>query len=74
MLPGGGTGSMAPPLLAVVANELYAADCLAMKVQNVWVNIGRLPEGANSMGGWGIAFRGCGHQVIVHFRSQNQVF
>ena len=35
MLPGGGTGSMAPPLLAVVANELYAADCLAMKVKNV---------------------------------------
>ena len=25
MLPGGGTGSMAPPLLAVVDNELYAA-------------------------------------------------
>ncbi|PWA45083.1 hypothetical protein CTI12_AA519000 [Artemisia annua] len=103
MLPGGGTGSMAPPLLAVVANELYAADCLAMKgiwesgdrtfqesesedwycdpklsgkktdqeekttlqntsllsydnadclamkVKNVWVNIGRLPESANSM-------------------------
>ncbi|GJX80330.1 F-box/kelch-repeat protein SKIP11-like protein [Tanacetum coccineum] len=71
MSPGGGTGSMAPPLLAVVANELYAADCLAMtvkkynKLKNVWVNIGRLPERANSMGGWGIAFRGCGHQVII---------
>ncbi|PWA59193.1 galactose oxidase, beta-propeller [Artemisia annua] len=37
MLPGGGTGSTAPPLLAVVANELYAADCLAMKVKNVWM-------------------------------------
>ncbi|GJR32811.1 F-box/kelch-repeat protein SKIP11-like protein [Tanacetum coccineum] len=57
-----GTGSMAPPLLAVVANELYAADCLAMKVKkynkvkSIWVNIGRLPERANSMGRWGISF------------------
>nr|GFC72001.1 F-box/kelch-repeat protein SKIP11-like [Tanacetum cinerariifolium] len=54
--------SMAPPLIAVVANELYAADCLAMKVnkynkvKSIWVNIGRLPEKANSMGRWGISF------------------
>ena len=71
MSPGGGTGSMAPPLLAVVNNELYAADCLLMKVnkynkvKNVWENIGRLPERADSMGGWGIAFRGCGDRVII---------
>ncbi|GJS04501.1 putative galactose oxidase, beta-propeller containing protein [Tanacetum coccineum] len=56
-----GTGSMAPPLLVVVANELYAADCLAMKVKYnkvkiIWVNIGRFPERANSMCRWGISF------------------
>ncbi|GJT15042.1 F-box/kelch-repeat protein SKIP11-like protein [Tanacetum coccineum] len=36
--------------------------CLAMKVKNynkvksIWVNIGKLPERANSMGRWGISF------------------
>ncbi|PWA91512.1 galactose oxidase, beta-propeller [Artemisia annua] len=64
MSPGGGTGSMAPPLLAVVDNELYAADCLFMKVnkynkvKNVWENIGRLPERADRYGWMGNRFQG----------------
>ncbi|KAL8230045.1 hypothetical protein R6Q57_014945 [Mikania cordata] len=61
----------APPLVAVVDNELYAADCADMEVRKYdkerkeWETVGRLPERADSMNGWGIAFRGCGDQVIV---------
>ncbi|KAL6983499.1 hypothetical protein U1Q18_016885 [Sarracenia purpurea var. burkii] len=63
----------APPLVAVVDNELYAADYARMEVRkyvNVdkerreWVTVGRLPERAASMNGWGLAFRACGHRLI----------
>ncbi|KAJ0795535.1 putative kelch-type beta propeller [Helianthus annuus] len=33
MSPGGGGPRMAPPLLAVASNELYAADCAAMELK-----------------------------------------
>ncbi|KAK1425793.1 hypothetical protein QVD17_21152 [Tagetes erecta] len=71
---GGGTSATtteAPPLVAVVDNELYAADCADMEVRKYdkerkeWESVGRLPERADSMNGWGIAFRGCGDRVIV---------
>ncbi|GAA0144240.1 oxidase [Lithospermum erythrorhizon] len=61
----------APPLLAVVKNELYAAyydenDVRKYdKGRNSWTTIGKLPERATSMNGWGIAFRACGNQLIV---------
>lgn len=61
----------APPLVAVVDNELYAADCADMEVRKYdkgrkeWETVGRLPERADSMNGWGIAFRGCGDRVVV---------
>ena len=61
----------APPLLAVVKNELYAAYCDEKEVwkydkqRNVWITIGRLPEQATSMNGWGLAFRACGNQLMV---------
>lgn len=61
----------APPLVAVVNNELYAADYADMEVKKydkerrVWLNIGRLPERAVSMNGWGLAFRACGNRLIV---------
>ncbi|XP_022776894.1 F-box/kelch-repeat protein SKIP11-like [Durio zibethinus] len=61
----------APPLVAVVNNELYAADHADMevkkydKVRNSWLTIGRLPERAVSMNGWGLAFRACGDRLIV---------
>ncbi|XP_055810108.1 F-box/kelch-repeat protein SKIP11-like [Solanum dulcamara] len=63
--------SEAPPLVAVVNNELYAADYAAMEVRKydkrnrAWVTIGRLPERAASMNGWGLAFRACGDSLIV---------
>ncbi|KAJ4712140.1 F-box/kelch-repeat protein [Melia azedarach] len=61
----------APPLVAVVNNQLYAADYVRQevrkydKVNNVWTVLGRLPERAASMNGWGLAFRACGEQLIV---------
>lgn len=61
----------APPLVAVVNNELYAADYADMevkkyiKVRRAWETIGRLPERADSMNGWGLAFRACGDRLIV---------
>ncbi|KAG9138364.1 hypothetical protein Leryth_001557 [Lithospermum erythrorhizon] len=63
--------SEAPPLVAVVNNELYAADYADMEVRKydksnqVWVTVGRLPERAASMNGWGLAFRACGDRLIV---------
>ncbi|KAL3501393.1 hypothetical protein ACH5RR_035842 [Cinchona calisaya] len=63
--------SEAPPLVAVVNNELYAADYADMAVRKydkhnrVWFTVGRLPERAGSMNGWGLAFRACGDRLIV---------
>lgn len=63
--------SEAPPLIAVVNNELYAADYADMavrkydKTNGMWMTMGRLPERANSMFGWGLAFRACGDRLIV---------
>ncbi|XP_047316808.1 F-box/kelch-repeat protein At1g74510-like isoform X2 [Impatiens glandulifera] len=61
----------APPLVAVVRNELYAA-CYAEKEvkkydkeKNSWGKVGSLPERAVSMNGWGLAFRACGDRLIV---------
>ncbi|KAJ0441051.1 putative kelch-type beta propeller [Helianthus annuus] len=61
----------APPLLAVVKNELYAAYYEEQEVRkydkgrNLWVRVGGLPERAGSMNGWGLAFRACGDQLVV---------
>ncbi|KZV16076.1 hypothetical protein F511_25908 [Dorcoceras hygrometricum] len=63
--------SEAPPLIAVVNNELYAADHAVMEVRKydknikAWGTIGRLPDRTDSMYGWGIAFRACGDRLIV---------
>ncbi|GKV14076.1 hypothetical protein SLEP1_g24997 [Rubroshorea leprosula] len=61
----------APPLVAVVNNELYAADYAKMelkkyeKCRNLWITLGGLPKRVASMNGWGIAFKACGDQLIV---------
>ncbi|CAA2971754.1 F-box kelch-repeat SKIP11-like [Olea europaea subsp. europaea] len=63
--------SIAPPLIAVVNNELYAAGYADMEVRKynknsrAWVTVGRLPERVNSMNGWGLEFRACGDRLIV---------
>ncbi|MQM18295.1 hypothetical protein Taro_051283 [Colocasia esculenta] len=61
----------APPLVAVVNNELYAADYASNEVRkydklnNKWTTLGSLPERSVSVNGWGLAFRACGEQLIV---------
>ncbi|XP_010256949.1 PREDICTED: F-box/kelch-repeat protein At1g74510-like [Nelumbo nucifera] len=73
MFPGqnGAAGGTAPPLVAVVNNELYAADYAEQVVKKyvksriLWDIVGRLPERAVSMNGWGLAFRACGDRLIV---------
>ncbi|KAJ3700547.1 hypothetical protein LUZ61_004252 [Rhynchospora tenuis] len=63
--------SGAPPLLAVVNNQLYAANYGDKEVRkynkesNTWVTLGRLPERSDSVNGWGIAFRACGDRLVV---------
>lgn len=63
--------SGAPPLVAVVNNELYAADYGEKEVRkydkerNEWITLGSLPERSVSMNGWGLAFRACGERLIV---------
>jgi hypothetical protein len=64
-------GSGAPPLVAVVNNELYAADYASKevrkydKVNNAWITLGSLPGRYTSVHGWGLAFRSCGDMLIV---------
>ncbi|MFS7915033.1 putative kelch-type beta propeller [Helianthus anomalus] len=68
---GATSATMAPPLVAVVDNELYATDYGDMevrkydKVRKEWERVGSLPERADSTNGWGVAFRGCGDRIIV---------
>ncbi|XP_062200687.1 F-box/kelch-repeat protein SKIP11-like [Phragmites australis] len=63
--------SGAPPLIAVVKNELYAADYSEKDVKkydkqnNKWITLGKLPERSVSMNGWGLAFRAFGERLIV---------
>ncbi|KAH0436462.1 hypothetical protein IEQ34_026398 [Dendrobium chrysotoxum] len=61
----------APPLVAVVNNKLYAADCASKEVReynkenNSWTTLGQLPERNVPVNGWGVAFRACGEQLMV---------
>ncbi|MFS7952215.1 hypothetical protein Hanom_Chr07g00604361 [Helianthus anomalus] len=55
MSPGYGVLKMAPTLLAMACNKLYAADCASMdlkmynKKNKEWAVIGRLPEIVHNM-------------------------
>ncbi|CAH8363573.1 unnamed protein product [Eruca vesicaria subsp. sativa] len=61
----------APSIVAVVNNQLYAADHADMEVRKYdkeekrWFTVGRLPERAGLVNGWGLAFRACGERLIV---------
>ncbi|KAM3206059.1 hypothetical protein ACQJBY_061625 [Aegilops geniculata] len=61
----------APPLIAVVNNELYGADYSENndlkqydKLGNKWITLGKLPVQSKKKG-WNMGFRGCGDRLIV---------
>ncbi|KAH7678893.1 Kelch motif-containing protein [Dioscorea alata] len=71
MYPGGNRASQSPPLVAVVNNQLYAADQATNvvkkydKMNNTWNVIKPLPVRADSYNGWGLAFKACGDKLLV---------
>lgn len=71
MYPHANRAAQAPPLVAVVSNELYAVEHLTNlvkkydKVNNTWHVLGRLPVRADSANGWGLAFKACGEELLV---------
>lgn len=71
MYPHANRAAHAPPLVAVVKNQLYAVEHLTNmvkkydKVNNTWHVLGRLPVRADSANGWGLAFKACGEELLV---------
>jgi hypothetical protein len=71
MYPGGTSASQSPPLIAIVNNQLYAADQSTNvvkkydKANNTWNIVKPLPVRADSSNGWGLAFRACGDRLLV---------
>lgn len=72
MYPGGNRAThQSPPLVAVVNNQLYAADQSTNevkkydKVNNTWSVVKPLPVRADSYNGWGLAFKACGDKLLV---------
>ncbi|KAK1305046.1 F-box/kelch-repeat protein [Acorus calamus] len=71
MYPGGNRASQSPPLVAVVNNQLYAADQTTNvvkkydKLNNTWNVISQLPVRVDSYNGWGFAFKSCGDKLLV---------
>lgn len=63
--------AQAPPLVAVVGNELYGVEHSTnmvkkyIKGSNTWDALGRLPVRADTSNGWGLAFKSCGEVLIV---------
>ncbi|XP_074564146.1 F-box/kelch-repeat protein At5g60570-like isoform X1 [Curcuma longa] len=71
MYPGGNRATQSPPLIAVVNNQLYAADQSTNEVKkydkanNTWNVVKRLPVRADYSNGWGLAFKACGDKLLV---------
>ncbi|XP_072955340.1 F-box/kelch-repeat protein At5g60570-like [Typha angustifolia] len=71
MYPGGNRATQSPPLVAVVNNQLYAADQSTNdvkkydKLNNTWNVVRTLPVRADSSNGWGLAFKACGDMLLV---------
>ncbi|XP_045797204.1 F-box/kelch-repeat protein At3g27150 [Trifolium pratense] len=63
--------SQSPPLIAVVNNELYTLDASSnelkvyIKGMNKWKKLGVVPVRADEQGGWGVAFKSLGDQLLV---------
>ena len=65
-------GAQAPPLVAIMDNQLYYDEehltNMVNKYDNerhTWSELGRLPVRADSSNGWGLAFKGCGEKLLV---------
>uniref|UniRef100_A0A6V7QXC9 F-box domain-containing protein n=1 Tax=Ananas comosus var. bracteatus TaxID=296719 RepID=A0A6V7QXC9_ANACO len=71
MYPGGNNAIQSPPLVAVVNNQLFAADQSMNTVKkydkenNTWNVVKLLPVRADSSYGWGLAFKPCGDRLLV---------
>uniref|UniRef100_A0A5B6ZH93 F-box/kelch-repeat protein n=1 Tax=Davidia involucrata TaxID=16924 RepID=A0A5B6ZH93_DAVIN len=71
MYPNISRAAQAPPLVAVVNNQLYAVEHLTNMVRkydkekNSWDVLGRLPVRTDSSNGWGLAFKACGGELLV---------
>ncbi|XP_068666884.1 F-box/kelch-repeat protein At5g60570 [Aristolochia californica] len=71
MYPNVNRASQAPPLVAVVDNQLYAVEHVTNMVKkydkdkNSWILLGRLPVRADSSNGWGLAFKAFGKELLV---------
>ncbi|KAF5447177.1 hypothetical protein F2P56_032747 [Juglans regia] len=71
MYPFANGASQAPPLVAVVDNQLYAIEHSTNmvkkydKVKKTWDVLGRLPVRADLANGWGLAFKACGEELLV---------
>ncbi|KAK6163300.1 hypothetical protein DH2020_000164 [Rehmannia glutinosa] len=71
MYPNVNRAAQAPPLVAVVKNQLYAVEYLTNMVKKYnkekhsWDELGRLPVRADSSNGWGLAFKSCGEALLV---------
>ncbi|XP_027357182.1 F-box/kelch-repeat protein At3g27150-like [Abrus precatorius] len=60
-----------PPLIAVANNKLYTIDAFSnelkvyMKGSNSWKKLGPVPVRADALGGWGVAFKSLGNELLV---------
>lgn len=60
-----------PPLIAVVNNELYTLETSSnlikvyLKRSNSWKTLGHVPIRADLNGGWGVAFKSLGDELLV---------
>lgn len=65
------SSSQSPPLLAVVKNDLYSVDATSnelkvyLKKSNSWRRLGTVPVRADFNGGWGVAFKSLGNELLV---------
>lgn len=63
--------TQAPPLVAVVNNELYALEACTnelkvyLKKSNKWKVLGDVPVRADCNSGWGVAFKSLGDELLV---------
>ncbi|KAI4373518.1 hypothetical protein MLD38_011637 [Melastoma candidum] len=71
MYPNVSRAVQAPPLVAVVDNQLYSVEHSTNvvkkynKAKNAWDVMGRLPVRADMLNGWGLAFKTCGRELLV---------